>query len=348
MNRFLTLLVLSSACIFLSPVTNAQSTCTQTLRTARSTYDQGRLHELPAILDACLRNGFTKQERVEAYKLLVLAYIYLEEPSKADDAMLHLLRTDPYFEINESADPAEFISLYRTFRTWPVYRFGAKVGVNATTPSVVSSAQAIEGASAEYTPTVNFQAGFVFEIPLGDRLTINPELYFQLRSFYFDSDLDIEGDLENSSEGKESQSWVSLPVSLQYNIPGSRLNPYVALGVSTDYLISDNLSMNRNRVNATAIPERSYDIAHARKRINISAVASCGIKLKLGGGYVVSELRFIYGITSINDETSTYAVNDYVLFDTGYADHIMKLNSLSVTAGYIYNVFNPKKTGRRK
>src|SRR4051812_40329491 len=82
--------------------TLAQTTsCAQTLRLARSTYDQGRLHELPELLKNCLENGFTKPEKVEAYKFLALSYTYLEEPDQADAAMLMLLQTDHYFEINE-------------------------------------------------------------------------------------------------------------------------------------------------------------------------------------------------------------------------------------------------------
>ena len=118
MRKILPLILISSIAFYHA---TGQSTCTQTLRTARSTYDQGRLQELPSLLDGCLKNGFTQQEKVEAYKLLSLAYIYLEESAKADEAMLNLLRTDHYFEINTSTDPAEFIALYRTFRTRPIY-----------------------------------------------------------------------------------------------------------------------------------------------------------------------------------------------------------------------------------
>ncbi len=131
--------------IFASGVrTYAQiSSCAQTLRLAQSTYEQGRLHELPGLLESCLKNsgtsGFTKDERVRAYKLLAMAYVYLEEPEKADDAMLNLLRTDPYFKPNPDVDPAEFIGLFSTFRTTPIYRLGLRLGGNATQPNLMSS-----------------------------------------------------------------------------------------------------------------------------------------------------------------------------------------------------------------
>ena len=322
---------------------HAQTTCTLTLRTARTTYDEGRLQEIPDLLEECLKSGFTRQESVEAYRLLILSYIYLEEPAKADDAMLGLLRTDPYFEINESADAAEFIALYNTFRTWPIYRIGAKLGVNATMPHITSHVSAVEGASVSYTPVINFQSGLVFEIPVTQTLTLNPELYFQIRSFYYDSDLDLTGDLENSSEGKESQNHLSIPVSLQYSVLKSKLNPYVSLGLSADYLLQSSITMNRLRVNANSIQERTFNVTASRQRINLNAIASAGIKLRLGSGYVVSELRFSYGLSSINEANDAFTIDDYLLFDNAYADNTMKLNSLSLSVGYIYNVFNPKK-----
>ncbi|HLT81966.1 MAG TPA: porin family protein [Cyclobacteriaceae bacterium] len=321
----------------------AQTACTVTLRTARTTYDEGRLHELPGLLAPCLKSGFTRQEAVEAYKLLVLSYIYLEEPTKADEAMLALLRTDPYFEVNPSADAAEFIALYRTFRTWPVFRVGAKAGVNATQPHVTAYVDAIEGAQVSYSPTINFMSGLVFEIPVADRLSLNPEAYFHIRSFSYESDLSLTDDLTNTSEGKEVQTSVSVPVSIQYSLAKTKLNPYVSAGVSVEYLLKSSITMNRLRVNANSIPERTFDATESRKRILVNAVAAAGIKARLGSGFVVTELRLTYGLTNVNDASSAFTLNDYLLFDTGYADNSMRLNSLSLTVGYIYNVFHPKK-----
>ena len=67
------------------------TTCAQTLRLARSVYENGRLHELEGLLEGCVKaDQWTTQERVDAYKLLTLAYIYMEEPEKADAMMLSI------------------------------------------------------------------------------------------------------------------------------------------------------------------------------------------------------------------------------------------------------------------
>lgn len=323
--------------------TFAQSTCAQTLRTARATYDQGRLHELPDMLSGCLVDGFTKQEKVEAYKLLVLTYIYLEEPTKADEALLNLLHTDPYFEINPAADPAEFIALYKTFRTWPIYRVGAKVGVNATRPNALSRVDIIDGSTTKFSSNINFQAGASFEIPLNNNFTLNPELFLLIRSFYYDSELDLGNGLINSVEGTEAMSWISVPVSVQYNIGKSDFNPYVSLGISADMLLNSKITAKSTRQNANALPERTFDVSEGRNKTNISAIASVGMKRRLGTGYFMTELRFIYGITPVNTQESAFTLNDFITYDYNISYGEIKINSIAISVGYIYNVFNPKK-----
>jgi len=341
MKRLLLLIIIG--CTLFHRV-SAQSTCTQTLRTARSTYDQGRLHELPSLLESCLRNGFTQQEKVEAYKLLTLAYIYLEEPTKADEAMLNLLNTDHYFEVNQATDPAEFIALYKTFRTKPVYRLGGKIGANATQPNVTESAFANDGKS-NYKYGVNFQLYVTMEIPLTDRLTLGAELGFQQKIFNYTNNVTFT-DTTFTTTAKETQSWVSVPISIQYQFNELKFKPYVSLGIQGDYLLSDAISGQRFRKGYQLVEQKSFDLAPERKKFNVSAIAAIGTHIKLGGGFVVGEIRFIYGITKLNSKATAFNVDNNLSFNYGYADSVFKMNSLAASVGYVYNIFNPKKLRR--
>ena len=181
-RRLLLLAVVLSAG---SIAARSQSTCAQTLRLAQSIYEQGRLHELPHLLENCLRDGFNDEEKVNAYKLLVLTHIYLEEPEKADEMMLALLRTDTEFKVNDAVDPAEFVALYKTFRTHPIYRIGGKLGGIGSTPSI-TSADFVDDGTNEYNYNFGFSGMVTAEIPLGIRaskFTLNPEMAFQILSF---------------------------------------------------------------------------------------------------------------------------------------------------------------------
>jgi len=347
MKRFLLgLILIITVCRSYGQLTS----CAQTLRLAQSTYEQGRLHEVPTLLQNCLANAndkdFSKANRVAAYKLLVLSYLYLEEPEKANEAMLNLLRTDHYFAINESTDPAEFIALYRTFRTEPVYRIGGKLGVNATIPNVVKAVEANEGES-KYTYKIGFQLHAAGEIPIAKNLVLAPELGFLLRNFGYENTVSFT-DTTFTTKATEKQTWISLPVSVQYQFSSIKLKPYVAIGVEADYLLNSSFTGSRTRQGYQFIEEKAFDLKPYREKFNFSVLAAGGVHIPLSGGLIVAEVRVLYGISQVNSEATAYSVDPHLPFEYGYADSLFKLNSISITAGYVYNIFNPKKLNSRK
>jgi len=330
-----------------------QSSCAQTLRLATSTYEQGRLHELEGILAGCLQNtetGFTKEERVAAYKLLTQSYIYLEEPAKADDAMLKLLQTDHYFEVNKEVDPAEFIALYNTFRTKEIYRIGAKLGVNATQPNVVNTISAVEFTpDSKYSNAISILFGGTVDVPVKDKLTLHGELLYLQRKFemYLNVDRGLSNDeppkpLSNSFQGAETQNWISLPLSAEYRFMEGKFNPFVGGGISIDYLLNAQMSGQRIRTDVTSLQETNFDFSPMREKVNISAILSTGVKTKVSGGYFIAEVRYIYGITNVNSANTAFN-NQQATWEQGYADPVFKLTSLAVSGSYVINIFNPKK-----
>lgn len=349
MKRSLPLLIL----LFSAIQSYAQLTsCAQTLRLAQSTYEQGRLHEVPSLLQSCLSNGFNKQEKVAAYKLLVLSYLYLEEPQKADEAMLNLLRTDPYFQINEAVDPAEFIGLYKSFRTDPIYRVGVSIGVNTTQPNVKSSVETATNSKSSYKYGLAFQAGANVEIPLKkDKFTLNPSILFQQKAFDVKSKVSRGTDLNgierfNTTTGRENETWIAVPITVQYNLfPKSRFNPYLAGGFSTDFCLNADITIETIQDNAGAVQEKTVKLS--RNKINLSAIVGAGGKLSIFGGYFIGEVRYHHGLLNVNNEEKAYDNND-VVFSNNLGDSVFKLNSISITVGYVQNIFNPKKLNRRK
>jgi hypothetical protein len=340
-------ILLIVACVSTKGFTQTSS-CAQTLRLAQSTYDQGRLHELEGILKSCLAAGFTKEEKVSALKLLTLAYIYLEEPTKADETMLLLLQTDHYFEINPAVDPAEFVALYRTYRTREIYRVGAKLGVNATRPNVIETVSSVELASdSEYKYGIAILFGGAVDVPINNEMTLHGELLYVQRKFELDLKVDRGNDtggnpLVNEFQGFETQNWLSVPLSFEYKFLDKSFNPYVAGGVSIDYLLGSDLRAERLRTGVTSVQETTFDFSPQREKLNLSALIAAGVKLKMGGGYFVAEVRYLHGLTNVNSIETAFA-NEQAAWEQGYADSIFKLSSLAISGSYVINIFSPKK-----
>jgi hypothetical protein len=332
--------------------------CAQTLRLARSTYEQGRLHELPDLLASCIKNngvnGFTKEQKVQAYTLLTMAYIYLEEPEKADEAMLNLLRTDPYFEPNPEVDPAEFIGLFNTFRTRPIYRLGVKFGINASQPNV-SSYNPVSDGTGKYGYKISIGGGIAAEIPINDKLTIEANLLFIQKKFTNTSSSSLKDSTYSSSIGTENQSWISLPLVVQYQLfeerkgkEKRRILPFVEAGVCTDYLINATIDATQKRFgNQSSIDLKSFSITSQREKINVSAIIGAGFKTRIAGGYLLTDVRYSYGLMKSNS-TSTLYGNQNLLFDYKIVDGVFTMNSLYFNVGYVQNFFNPKKLKRKR
>ena len=342
---YLILLLCLSATIAFSQ----DSKCGQTLRLAQSIYDQGRLHELEPIINRALSdtgNPCFLADQVSLLKLLTLTYIYLEEPAKADDSMLKLLEADHYFELNPAVDPAEFVALYNTFRTKPIYRIGAKLGVNASRANVTNSVTSVELASgSEFKRSFAILFGGVFDLPLNEKMTLHGELLYWQKKFEIDQNVDRGLDDEdkpllNSQQGFETQNWLSLPLSFEYKILDKKYNPYVAGGVAIDYLLSGKLTSQRLRDGVTSVQEASYKIE--RNAISISALVAAGVKLKLKGGFFVAEVRYVHGLRNVNSSENVYN-NQLAVWDQALPDPIFKISSLAISGSYIINVFKPKK-----
>lgn len=321
----------------------AQSTCAQTLRLAQSVYEQGRLQELEGLLAGCLDKGFTDEEKVNAYKLLTLTYIYLEEPEKADRTMLSLLQTNNEFEPNDAVDPAEFVALYHTFRTWPVYRIGLKFGSIASQPTVVSADYVNDG-TTEYKYGYGFTAAVAFEITLAgklNKLNVNPEPTFTVRNF---SSTNRDADSVLFTTSTESQTILSLPISLQYKLfEKGKTNVFVSLGASADLLLNASKRIDSKRGDENSpVEEKSFNVTSQRNKFNANAIASAGFKRKVGKGYFIAEVRYQMGLLPMLTKADTYE-NLILVTDYKSVDGIYKVNSLSVTLGYILNRYNPKK-----
>jgi hypothetical protein len=330
--------------------------CVQKLRLARATYEQGRLHEIEIQLKPCLQGGgFSKDEKqfeVEAYKLLCLSYIYLEEHDKANEAMLNILKTDHDFQINPAVDPAEFVGLYNTFRSKSMFSFGLIVGPNATMPTVKEN-YSISGSgqgNGKYTPKVNVQIGLVFEKELIGKFTMAPELTLSNRAFtYTHSKLFVSDSTGNSTAtqtGDIKQSWLDLNLLMQYKIGKRALNSYVSFGPNVGVLLNASNTAETQYATGQVTSGAAIDLKSTHNLIGFSLIGSAGIKYKFGAIYLTANIRYQYGLgTVVNKKKKS---NQEASFDYVLSPNIYTLQSGAFLVGFVYPIFKPKKLSLKK
>ena len=350
-------IVLILLTFILSTKSLAQTACTATLDQARTVFDDGRIHELEGLMETCLVSGFSPAEKTEALRLLILAHIYLEEPDKSDARMLELLRHDHEYQVNAALDPTEFINLHKTFKTKPIFSIGIKLGVNNViiNPTEVNGTYNLLGERHEYSSLMGIKGGISFEYQLNDFLTLNPELFFVTQKFEKSTDIAESifagSNVTTKSLIEEDQTWFQLPVSVQYKITESLVNPYVSAGFSLDFLSSSETAGDASKVTVTrqdgALPEQIVskisltEVIDERNKLNLSAFIGAGVKLRLGEGYLDAHLRFNYGITKPVKDGVAY--NSVKLWELQDPNDTFKQHVISLTLGYVLDFYKPKK-----
>jgi len=342
--------------LFLGNLNKAQAQCIETLRLARTVYDEGRLHELPIILENCLKEGFNEEEKTEAYRLLILSYIYQDQPAMADDAMLSLLRSNPRFKIDPDTDPNELINLHKTFRTDPIYRVGGKIAVSYSLINITKfyGVNSFGDSNGSYTGNIGFGgSAFIEKDFFNNLITFRAEPSFAINKFTYSGTAfpndDDPTEFSATWEGDvETQSWIGLNLSARYPFLeksklGKKLHPNIILGPSAQYLISSNSANTTNIDGGESASGADIDFLDSandnRKKINLSAIAGIGIIIPVGKMSFVTDITYQYGLVNITKKH----YSEELSLKYGRAMSDQTLNAFNISAGLMINKYSPKK-----
>ena len=156
-----------------------ENRCIQLLRDAEKTYEAGRIDAIEGMLLPCIqKEGFSKFEKLQAYRLIILSKLFDNRDEEANAYFLELIKTDPEYQVNPVTDPSEFINLYNSYRTNPIYALGFKVGMNLAKPSsfVPYGVYDTEGNTGSYKSFFNLQFGFNADVYLNKKFSVGADL----------------------------------------------------------------------------------------------------------------------------------------------------------------------------
>lgn len=353
-------LYLLAACwVFaVTPSFSQASNCTQVLRLVRTMYEQGRLHEVPGLAAGCLKGqgnqGFSREERKEAYRYLTLSYIYLEEPEKADEMMVQLMNTDHFYEPNKEVDPAEFIALYNKFRHDPVYRIGIKAGLNLTQPVVTNyyNVGSTGAGNGGYSMSPNLAVYAVFEkdffrTPPWNRLVLAAELGYISRGYTYSNDKLATAD-ENptspisSQEFQIGQNYLDLNLMGQFKFKNTvNMQTYLGAGPGFSYLLGSSNQASTVLGNGFTVTGSAVDDTESYKKLLFSVNLVGGIKYRFGELYLTAEARYQMGFTNVINPGSR--TNPEIAYDYQGRYNDYKINNMTITIGILYPHFKPLK-----
>lgn len=349
MKKFLLLICLL---YLVGTVSIAQQPCAFTLAEAQDMYDAGLIEQIPEKLTSCLKSGFSRDEKLQAYKLIILAYLFDDNIEQADSYMSRFLQEFPSYQ-PVATDPNEFIQLKETYDTDPIFTLGPVIGVNFANNFVTEpySSDGYISESASYTTgNPGFQAGAQGNLKITPRLNFCTELYFYHSSvdFYTEQYGFTAADRGfDKMEFYEQQNRLDIPLSLSYDLYTGNLQPYIRVGAKPGLLLGANADVvNYSDINGEQVgknQEVNYlKITQQRNFLNIWVFAGGGIKYRLGPGYVFADLRLNFNILNQVNDRQRHS-NDDTEWNYSYTSDDFLMHDLAFSAGYLISFYNPKK-----
>jgi len=328
--------------------------CVQNIEIAQQRFDEGRIQDIQSLLLDCLeRGGFNSAQKSQALRLLTLSYIFLEDVDKAEANMLSLLEEDHEFKVNPAIDPTEFINLHEQFRYKPLFNLGGRYIFNFAQPIVTDLNSSLSQTVEVPVYTIQFGTlgiGLNFEYEFFKNLILYPEIHFKnmaiLRTEHQKGS--ATGEEYITIENHEDQQWVSMPISVKYNLvfPNiPKLKLYANLGGSIDFLLNAKKPSDKAVRTTPNDPEVGFNLTTTsdKNRLNFGLIAGGGVAFKIGEGFVSLEGRYLHSLTKVTKPENILQPSDPAQNNTGIQDDIYRLNHIAISIGYTLNIYMPKQ-----
>jgi hypothetical protein len=337
--------------IIFSPVVKGQSECSTKIQDAQKLYEQGMIEEIPKMLAPCMQDGFTRAQIIEAYKLIILSYLFDDNQFEAEKTMVEFLKKFPEYEIMPN-DPVEFVYLFESYRTTSIFSFGFTAGFNLTDPRIMESYSVHDQRNVTLKNTM--KPGFQFGIGVGRyisrKMFLNLELKFSENRYAFKDEVitPLPG-LNGISSVTYSEKLYKLmmPLSVSYEISAKKLHYFVRGGFSVASITGVTGTANRQFAEEVPpVPGETGDIAKYRKNIMYAGIAGAGIRYKVPHGVLTAEFRASIGLNNIVKPEKRFE-NMQQIMKSYHEDDNFAINTFSFSVGYYFSFYKPKKQADR-
>lgn len=321
---------------------NAQDeACAFTLREAEKLYQQGNIETIPTLLSDCIEEGFTDEERLDAYKLIIMSFLFDDKLYKADSAMLTFLKIYPEYDLSPT-DFKRFANLFNTYSHEPVFHFGVVAGLNLSSNFIKENLDPVDlnKTVPDYSMVTGFQIGMRFKFNLSKHYNLLTDLYFMQNGYEKTLDSYI---IEKVSTAIYSENRVNLylPISVSYQINTSNeyLKPYIKSGLGVSYMTKINGLATDEYTNGIDGSTGTLDLADLYNPLNVLVNIGGGITFKFLRGNLFLETSYHQSLLNQrNNDTESD-----LFYQMAINPDKLRQGVFQFSLGYIYSVYKPIK-----
>lgn len=304
------------------------SDCNMVLNQANKAYEEGQFTSCIDMLKTCI-GGLSNESKFEAYRLISLSYLGLNDEKKATEASIMLLKLKPDYLDFPYFDPKEFTRIINKFEVWPRAEVGLMVGLNLNNVHL-SKNYAVSNSPSRYVPKLGFQTGLSFEYFLKKQWSMSTGLFVERLSYSKES-TNVLGWSQNF---KEKMRFIGVPIVARYYFYNkNRLRIAAELGAQMHSLNFTNSYIILNNLETSESFEGSLDQNTQRNKILYYGLAGISLKYKTGDGYLCANIRYGYGLNNVVKSDARYNNMNFILTNM-YIDSDFKFTPYYLNFGY--------------
>ncbi len=325
---------------------HAQEDCALKLRQAQESYSSGQIEKIPDLILQCLHTKFTREEKLQALKLLINAYIFDDNLQSAENYMKEFLKSFPEYTPT-ATDPAVFKNLMTEFDNTPRFSIGLFGGLNSSHAIILESygVHNIKSVKGNYLPSgLGFQSGVAIMKNIGQKYELGFEPGFK----------QVSSKYENRPypfalvQINEIQNRIDFPLTFSYTFTDNKFNPFLKTGISANVLLKAKESSLRKYENTEGVFFNEIQgpvvgMKDRRKRINYGFSFGGGMKYKVPGGYFFIDAAYNLSLRNQVKENSRKNSSDENTWLYYYMDNDFFLNDVSIKTGFMKTFYSPRK-----
>ncbi len=331
-------------CFFLTGnVLCAQDDCSVILKQAEKLYDDGEIDSIPFLLEPCIKSGFSHDEKIKAFRLIILINLFKDNRTEAENYMLKLLRLEPEYSVNRSIEEPEYLTLFDSFQTSPLWACGLYGGVNFTDISTIEEF-GVNNLNLQSTLKSSSKMSYLFGIKYSRfvykkidfvvSLQFAQNKYVSTKSLYDFAVINYQ----------ETQTRISMPLTVSYELNKKKIKPYIRAGLSIGYLLNSKATVIRSYSDNSHAEIKGTDVAlkDFRNPVNVWILAGAGLKYKVKRANIVFDLKYNIGLFNQVKTKARYD-NVELIYKYYYIDNDFRINNFAVSIGYNYLFYKPEK-----
>lgn len=306
-----------------------QDECENPINEAAKQFEAGRLNETISILESCITQKNSKEEKIAAYHLLAMSYLSLNESDRAEENIRNLLKLKPDYQKFPNIDPPEFTQLVNDFKIFPKLSMGAELGINRNSVRIKQSFSAYTSPQRYYPITGN-SLGIIMDYHASEKIEYLGAVKLEVMSVKHV--VDNAGGREQTYE--EQMRFITLKTGVQYIYP---LNNTFSLtpggGLNFNFMYQSDVFLesldleNGNRVQSIQSP------INQRNRFQPGLQLHCGVQLPVSKGKLnIGLSRYSAFRTTVNPDKRMEDLD--FIFNNQYVNDDIKLRSWSLYVKY--------------